>query len=120
MINGEKFIKEKPIIDAHCHIFPPNIFNKIWQYFDEHYWYVKYKFYGEQIAEFYRKRGIERFTTLNYAHKPGIAERMNEYVRNFHKKHPESIPLGTIHPGDKKKERIIQTILSSYDFKGIK
>ena len=73
------------IIDAHTHIFPPKLFDRIWEYFEEHYWHIEYKLYGEQIDEFYKEAGVERYTTLNYAHKPGISRNLNQFVHEFHK-----------------------------------
>lgn len=109
-----------PVIDAHAHVFPPQLFDAIWRYFEEHYWTINYKLYGPDIAAFYRKQGVARFTTFNYAHKPNIAARMNKYTRDFHAQVPESIPFGTVHPADKDLLAVAETVLTSYNFLGLK
>ena len=68
-------------IDAHCHFFPPEIFKAIWKYFelkDEQGnllgWPITYKEPIENLTTILKKKGVKFFTTLNYAHKAGVAE----------------------------------------------
>ena len=111
---------DMPAIDAHAHIFPDRLFEAIWHYFDQQYWQVKYKLYSPDIAAFYREQGFAGFTTLYYAHKPNISASMNEYARNFHEQFPESIPFGTVHPGDKDLLDVAEVALTSYNLLGFK
>lgn len=32
-----------PIVDAHVHLFPDNLFASIWQWFDQYGWPIRYK-----------------------------------------------------------------------------
>ena len=111
---------DMPAIDAHAHVFPEPLFDAIWRFFEKNYWHINYKLYGSQIAHFYRDQGFVGFTTLNYAHKPGISSMMNEYTWRFCEQHPHAIPFGTLHPGDKDLLKLAELCLTSYGFRGFK
>jgi hypothetical protein len=40
-----------PVIDAHVHIFPPNIFSAIWKWFDENAWHTRYQMASSEIFD---------------------------------------------------------------------
>jgi hypothetical protein len=107
-------------IDSHTHVFPDALFDHIWRYFEAHYWPVNYKLYGPQIAEFYETMGFSHYTTLNYAHKENISDGMNQFTMEYHRQFPQSIPLGTVHPGDSNLLNDAETALTSYSLKGFK
>ncbi|GAB4310041.1 MAG: amidohydrolase family protein [Promethearchaeota archaeon] len=107
-------------VDAHAHVFPPRLFEAIWDYFDRHYWRVKYRLNASQVADFYDAAGFAGFTTFNYAHKPGISAKMNQFTHDFCRKHPSAIPFGTVHPGDPDPAGVAEEALSSYGFVGLK
>lgn len=111
---------EMDAIDAHTHVFPERLFDAIWAYFEKNYWHINYKLYGDAIARFFEERGFERFTTLNYAHKPNISREMNAFTREFCDAHPRAIPFGTVHPGDKDLMAIAENALTSFGFLGFK
>lgn len=96
------------------------MFDALWQYFKTHYWNVRYQWYADQISEFYNQNHFRNYTTLCYAHKPNISESMNQFIHNFHKQHPESIPVGTVHPGDKDLLTVAERALTSYNLLGFK
>jgi predicted TIM-barrel fold metal-dependent hydrolase len=85
-------------VDAHTHWFPDNVNAKIWAYFDAHYWPVTYRFDTERRLEWLRRNGVRRFTTLAYAHRPGMAEWLNAWTREFCGRVPEAIPCATFYP----------------------
>lgn len=113
-------LERMPKIDAHTHIFPEKIFDAIWTYFEHNYWQINYRYYAPQIDNFYKQHSFERYTTLNYAHKPDISAFMNLFTAEFCKTHSRAIPLGTIHPGDKNLENIAETALTSLGMLGFK
>jgi hypothetical protein len=86
-------------IDSHTHFFPERLFKAIWAYWErvirQFYsnWINKYEWPNVELVEFLRAQQIKRFTTLNYAHKKGVAEELNEWTHNFCEKYPEAIPL---------------------------
>jgi uncharacterized protein len=86
------------VMDAHTHWFPDNVNAKIWDYFDRHYWPVTYRGTTERRLEQLRAQGVRRFTTLTYAHRPGMAEWLNGWTGEFCARVPEAIPCGTFYP----------------------
>ena len=83
-------------IDSHCHFFPPQIFKSIWNYFElpdkegnPQGWHIKYKLPTEDLITILKSHNIKHFTTLNYAHKPSIAEYINDWTFNFVKKYQQ-------------------------------
>lgn len=87
------------IIDCHAHVFPQNVFEKIWAYFDVHHWPIRYREEEARRAAFLDAH-TTAYTTLCYAHKAGMAAWLNEYVLAYAKEHPKAIPTGTFHPDD--------------------
>ncbi len=87
------------IIDAHTHVFPDNVMAKIWRYFDQHHWPIHYRGSEAERAEFLAAR-TAAYTTLCYAHRPGMAAWLNDYALAYAQAHPEAVPTGTFHPDD--------------------
>ena len=106
------------VFDAHVHIFPPEMFKKIWRYFLIHYWYVVYQWSEEKLAKFLEERTCG-YTTLVYAHRPGLAKFLNAYVLNFARKHPRAVSVGTFHPEDEDLYEYVEEALSQ-GMKGFK
>jgi len=110
------------MIDIHVHYFPPAVFKAIWRYFETNtngLWHINYRLSGEKHRSFLKERGIERFTTLVYAHKKDMAMSLNDFIAAESARYAEIIPFGTIYAGDGalKQARII---FEDYNFCGIK
>lgn len=89
------------VIDAHVHIFPQVIFSAIREWFDENAWEIRYKLRTSQIFDFLLSRGIKHIVALQYAHKPGIADKLNLYMAGKCREHPNRITgMATIFPGE--------------------
>ena len=91
--------KPAKIIDVHAHVFPQNVFDKVWAYFDNHHWPIYYRT-GEAERTAALETHTERYTTLCYAHKPGMAAWLNDYALAYAAAHPKAIAMGTFHPDD--------------------
>jgi predicted TIM-barrel fold metal-dependent hydrolase len=89
-----------PVIDAHVHLFPDRLFDAIWAWFHTHGWPIRYPLYSEDIIRFLAEHGIEHIVALHYAHKPGIARGLNEYVAALASASPTVTGLATVHPQD--------------------
>jgi predicted TIM-barrel fold metal-dependent hydrolase len=87
------------IIDVHHHVFPQNVFDKIWAYFDKHHWPIVFR-QGEAERAALIEKNTEYHTTLCYAHRVGMAAWLNNYVLDYAAAHPKAIPTGTFHPDD--------------------
>lgn len=89
------------VIDTHVHIFPGNIFSSIWNWFDENAWHIRYQKTSSQIFEFLLSRGIKHIIALQYAHKPGIARKLNAYMSEKCKAyHHQVTGMATVFPGE--------------------
>ena len=92
-------------IDAHSHFFPPQIFKAIWSYFEQldengntKGWPINYKLSTEELVSFLKSQNVKAYTTYNYAHKEGVAEYINEWVKEFCTTHKNAIPFGCVWP----------------------
>lgn len=92
------------ITDLHVHFMPASVQRKVWAYFDRvgesggPPWRVTYRHADERRVEILRDLGVRAFTTLNYAHRPGMAQWLNEYSADFADAHLEAIRSGTFFP----------------------
>jgi hypothetical protein len=107
------------LIDAHTHWFPDNVNGKIWAYFDQHYWPVTYRDSTERRLEWMRRNQVHRFTTLTYAHRPSMAQWLNDWTAEFAGRVPEAIPCGTFFPEPEVGE-IVRRCIEQYHFRGFK
>jgi predicted TIM-barrel fold metal-dependent hydrolase len=97
------------ITDAHVHIFPRDIFSALRQWFDEHAWSIRYRLRTSQLFDFLFSRGIQRIVALQYAHKPGIADRLNRYLAGKCREYPDRITgMATIFPGEDRAKDILR------------
>ena len=71
------------LFDVHVHFLPPNIQRAVWAVFDAagpkigREWPIRYREPHEERVEILRGFGVRRFSTLPYAHKPGVAGYLN-------------------------------------------
>ena len=89
-----------PVVDAHVHLFPDGVFEAIWRWFDTHGWPIRYKLHTPKVVDFLFTRGVSRFVALHYAHKPGMARALNEYVAAVQRSDARVIGLATVFPGE--------------------
>jgi predicted TIM-barrel fold metal-dependent hydrolase len=97
------------VIDAHVHIFPKGIFSAIWKWFDAHAWHIRYQLRTTQVFDFLLARGIEHIVALQYAHKPGIAGKLNRYLAKKCREYPNQVTgMATVFPGEKDADGILR------------
>lgn len=110
------------MIDFHVHFFPERLFGAIWRVFEGPggYWPVRYKLHGEALVAFLRDAGVERFVSLVYAHKPGVAAFLNDYIAESAAQFPELIPFGTVYAGDEDPLADAARAIVEYGFQGLK
>jgi uncharacterized protein len=116
-------LTKSTMIDIHVHFFPPALFQAIWRYFEtpgHGLWKVKYKMHGRELINTLKNHGVRCLTTLVYAHKPGLADYLNNFVHESVSQYPELIPFGTIFAGDGRCGKVAKTIFEDYEFIGIK
>lgn len=86
------------VIDAHVHVFPDGVFAAIWKWFDKHAWRIRYRMTTTQIFDFLLSRGIKHIIALQYAHKPGIAGRLNAYMVEKCRRYKDRVMYGSDFP----------------------
>ncbi|MGZ6745018.1 MAG: amidohydrolase family protein [Nocardioides sp.] len=92
------------LFDVHVHFLPPNIQAKVWAQFDQagpkigREWPIRYRGSHEERVEQLRSFGVRRFSTLPYAHRPGIATYLNAWAADFAADVPESLWSATFYP----------------------
>ncbi|MEQ6902665.1 amidohydrolase family protein [Nocardioides sp. YIM 152588] len=92
------------LIDLHAHFLPPPIEKAVWREFDGggeligRDWPIRYRLPAEERVAFLRDAGVRRFSTLPYAHKPGVAGFLNDWSRDFAAGVPEALRSATFYP----------------------
>ncbi len=77
------------LVDLHVHVMPQRVLDKVWAFFDTHAerdgspWPIAYRWPQQQRLEHLRSMGVRAFPTLLYAHKPGMAESLNDWARDL-------------------------------------
>ncbi len=88
------------LVDIHVHFMPQNVLDKVWAYFDRVRetgldWSIHYRTDENARLATLRELGVTTFAPLLYPHRPGMAEWLNEWVRDFAARVPEAVPTGT-------------------------
>ncbi len=89
-----------PVVDAHVHLFPDPMFRALWRWFDAHAWPVRYRLKTPAVLEFLLSRGVEHVVALHYAHEPGLARGLNQYMAAIVAQHPQVTGVATVLPGE--------------------
>lgn len=92
------------IIDIHTHFMPQRVLDKVWAYFDSagpligRPWPITYREdEGGRLAAL-RALGVRAFTSLNYAHRPAMAQWLNDWSSEFAAKHDDVLHSATFYP----------------------
>jgi predicted TIM-barrel fold metal-dependent hydrolase len=97
------------VADAHVHVFPEKIFAAVQRWFDDHAWHIRYRLSTSGIFDFLLSRGVTHIVALQYAHKPGIARRLNRYMARKCAAYPGRVTgLATVFPGEDDGPAILQ------------
>ena len=97
------------LVDAHVHVMPPRLLDKVWAYFDTagpllgRRWPIEYRWPQERRLQHLRDLGVRAFPTLLYAHKPQMASSLNDWARDFAREqraagHADVLQTGTFLP----------------------
>ncbi|MGH3508642.1 MAG: amidohydrolase family protein [Nocardioidaceae bacterium] len=92
------------LFDIHVHFLPPPVQTRVWEHFDEagpligRAWPIAYRTSDDERVATLRALGVRRFTALPYAHRPGIAEYLNDWAAGFAAGVPEALTCATFFP----------------------
>jgi predicted TIM-barrel fold metal-dependent hydrolase len=95
-----------PAIDAHVHLLPERLLRSIQRALNEEAgWQFSHPVDGDEIEQVLEAAGVERYFVLPYAHKPNMADDLNEWVLDW-AEDSASVPFATVH-GDDDVERVV-------------
>jgi hypothetical protein len=91
------------LVDVHTHFMPPNVLDKVWNYFDRgreagQAWPVMYRRPEQERVALLRAFGVRRFGALAYPHKPGMAAWLNSWAAEFAARTPDALHSATFYP----------------------
>ena len=92
------------LFDVHTHFLPPRVMAKVRHQFDSagpligRAWPLEYRGADEDLVATLRDLGVRRFSALPYAHKPGMAEFLNDWSFAFADRTPGCLRSATFYP----------------------
>jgi len=92
------------LFDVHTHFLPPRVAVKVRRQFDTagpligHAWPLEYRGSDEELVATLRGFGVRRFSALPYAHKPDMAEFLNDWASDFADRTPGCLRSATFYP----------------------
>ncbi len=92
------------LIDVHVHFMPRQVMDKVWAYFDAvgpltgAPWPIAYRTEEADRLARLRALGVRAFSSLVYAHKPGMAAWLNAWAADFAAQHEDVLHTMTLFP----------------------
>jgi predicted TIM-barrel fold metal-dependent hydrolase len=92
------------LFDVHTHFLPEPVQRKVFAQFDQagpkigRPWPIRYRGSHEERVGRLRELGVRRFSSLPYAHRPGIASYLNDWARDFSARVPDCLWSATFYP----------------------
>jgi hypothetical protein len=92
------------LVDLHTHFLPDRVLRKVWAFFDAartHYgvdWPIHYRLPEEERVRVLAGLGVTTFAPLVYAHRPGMAAWLNDWVAGFAARTPGAVTTATFFP----------------------
>ncbi len=92
------------IVDLHVHLLPERMQARVWAHFDTaaplvgRAWPIRYRWRVPDLVAHLRRLGVRRFTTMPYAHRPGMAADLTEWSLALGRAHPDVVPTLTFFP----------------------
>jgi predicted TIM-barrel fold metal-dependent hydrolase len=102
------------VVDCHVHLMPDRLMRAIREALaDAAGWQFDHPTDLDAIESALTAAGVERFVALPYAHRPGIADELNEWVIGQAETSDRAIPFVTVHAGDDEPGRIVERALDA-------
>jgi predicted TIM-barrel fold metal-dependent hydrolase len=92
------------LFDVHTHFLPPRVMAKVRHQFDSAgpligtVWPLAYRGPDEELVATLRAFGVRRFSALPYAHRPDMAEFLNDWAFDFAARSPGCLRSATFYP----------------------
>jgi hypothetical protein len=102
------------VVDAHVHLMPDRLMQAIREALaDAAGWQFDHPTDPSSIESVLAGAGVERFVALPYAHRPGIAAELNEWLLERTASSDRAIPFVTVHAGDDDPGGIVRRALDA-------
>lgn len=92
------------LFDVHTHFYPEPMGTKVRAVFEAagpligRPWPLRYRAEDDELVQTLTGLGVRRFSQLTYAHKPGMAEFLNQWSVGFAERFPQALRCGTFYP----------------------
>jgi predicted TIM-barrel fold metal-dependent hydrolase len=92
------------LFDVHTHFLPPRVTAKVREQFDTagpligRPWPLHYRGSDDELVATLRGFGVRRFSALAYAHRPEMAEFLNDWSAGFATRVPDCLHSATFYP----------------------
>jgi predicted TIM-barrel fold metal-dependent hydrolase len=92
------------LVDLHVHFMPDQVLRKVWAFFDRagesfgRDWPIHYRLPEPERLAALHGQGVVAFAPLVYAHRPGMARWLTEWVGEFADRTPGAVRTATIFP----------------------
>jgi predicted TIM-barrel fold metal-dependent hydrolase len=86
------------VVDLHVHFMPERVLRKVWAFFDNIDWPIAYKLAEAQRVALLRDLKVLTYPALCYPHKPGMAQWLSEWARDFAARTDGCVSTGTFYP----------------------
>ncbi len=106
------------LIDVHSHFMPEPVMQAVWSVFDKsevvygRRWPIEYRHDEAARVEQLRLWRVRKFTSLLYAHKPDMAQWLNDWAAQFAAATPDCLHSATFYPEDDAATYVAQALAS--------
>lgn len=110
------------VVDAHVHLLPGRLAEKVRAYFGPVANSIVYPLDHGIVRQRLAEEGIDEIWTLPYAHKPGVAEWLNEATRDIAAAPGPLVvvPGATVHPGDDDPTNVVRRAVEDFGARMLK
>ena len=111
-----------PVVDAHTHLLPGRLAEKVRAFFAPIAGQLVYPLDHGIVRERLAGEGIDEIWNLPYAHKPGVADGLNESSRVIAAQPGPLTVVGgaTVHPGDDRPADIVRRAVEELGLRVLK
>jgi len=97
------------VIDAHTHLMPERLMTAIrGSLLDAAGWSFDHPTDLDSMTAVLERAGIERCFALPYAHRPGVAPELNEWICETTADSEIAVPFATVHAADEDVSKIVE------------
>jgi len=108
------------VIDAHVHVFPEKLFLAVREWFENHAWNFHDHGTVDDLVRLQFENGAAGLVLMGYAHRPGVAGRINRTTGGLLRAFPHTAGLAAVHPEDDAPGDILKQARDEFGLCGVK